>query len=70
MERRRVNSSNINSIGYEPGSMTLEVEFHSGSVYQYYGVPEHVNSAFMSAASKGTFLNDNIKDRYRCRQVR
>lgn len=38
MIRQPVSSSNIRSIGYDSKSNTLEIEFHSGGVYQYFGV--------------------------------
>lgn len=65
MQRQQVSSSNIASIGYDAASHVLEVEFHNGSVYQYYDVPPAVYEALMSAASHGTFLNANIKGVYR-----
>ena len=37
MDRTPVRSSNIGSIGYNGASSTLEVEFHSGGLYQYSG---------------------------------
>ena len=40
MNRKPVRSSNISSIGYDSESKTLEIEFHSGGVYQYFNVPE------------------------------
>ena len=61
MERTRVNSSNISSIGYEEQSQTLEIEFNTGNVYQYYGVPPQVNQQLMNAASHGLFFSSNIK---------
>ncbi len=64
MNRRVVSSSNVASVGYDPASQTLEVEFLSGSVYQYYDVPAHIFENMMQAPSKGVFLNANIKDRY------
>jgi len=70
MERQRVSSSNIASVGYDPTTLTLEVEFRSASVYQYFGVPDHTYQALMRAASKGSYFKDYIKDRYRFRQVR
>ncbi|MFH1477361.1 MAG: KTSC domain-containing protein [Verrucomicrobiota bacterium] len=70
MERQRVSSSNLRSVGYDAASSTLEVEFNSGGVYQYFNVPEAAYSALMRASSKGSYVNDNIKDRYRCRKVR
>jgi hypothetical protein len=40
MERHSVTSSNVKSIGYDASSSTLEVEFNSGGIYQYYSVPK------------------------------
>lgn len=64
MERQNAISSNVAALGYDPGTQTLEVEFHGGRVYQYYNVPQGVFDAFRQASSKGMFLNDRIKDRY------
>ena len=57
-----VESSNIESIGYNEGN--LYVKFHSGSTYQYSNVPEDVYVQFCNAESKGKFLNANIKEIY------
>ena len=62
MERYSVASSNIASIGYDVNTQTLEVEFFSGMIYQYYGVPEHLYDQLMQAGSKGRFLNTYIKN--------
>lgn len=64
MERSSVTSSNVSAIGYDPDSQILEVEFNNGSVYQYSGVPEYEFDGIISAASKGTYLNTNIKNKY------
>ena len=63
VNRTPVRSSNIRSIGYEPDAMTLEVEFHSGGIYQYSSVPESIYQGIMRAASKGSYFHDHIKDR-------
>ncbi len=60
MNRVSVKSSDIASVGYENG--TLEISFHSGGVYQYSNVPENVHQSLMSAASKGGYFHDHIKD--------
>jgi hypothetical protein len=70
MDRTLVRSSNIRSIGYEASSLTLEVEFKSGSLYQYMGVPQNQYEALMNARSIGRHLNSNIKGRYRYVQIR
>ena len=64
MQREYVASSNINSIGYDEGSQTLEVEFLNGSIYQYYNVPQNIHEQLMQAGSKGKFLNTYIRNAY------
>jgi hypothetical protein len=64
MRRHPVASSNIASVGYEPTSQTLEVEFAGGAVYQYYNVPQSIYEEFVAAASKGRFFASQIKDRF------
>lgn len=63
IERNPVGSSNVVSIGYDPDSQTLEVEFRSG-IYQYYNVGQHIYEELMSAPSKGQFINSQIKNVY------
>ncbi len=70
MNRIPVRSSNIRSIGYDEASGTLEVEFHNGSIYQYYEVPEIVYRNLMHASSKGSYLHRHIRGRYPFQRVR
>ena len=70
MIRQPVSSSNIRSIGYDPESQTLEIEFHSGGIYQYFNVPVSVYDALMRASSIGGYFHRYIKDRYRWKKVR
>lgn len=65
MDRVQVASSTIADIGYDSSTMTLEVGFLNGSVYQYFDVPEAVYQEFMRSDSKGRFLHVHIKDNYR-----
>lgn len=64
MDRESVASTNVRSIGYDPTSGTLEVEFQNSFVYQYYNVPAQVYDALMASPSKGQFLNSQIKNMY------
>lgn len=70
MNRQPVSSSNLQSVGYDPSAQLLEIEFNSGSVYQYTGVPESIYAALMQAASKGSYFHDHIKDRYPTHKIR
>ena len=69
MNRINVSSSNISSIGHDSSSNTLEVEFHDGSIYQYYGVPESEYNELMNASSHGQYLNEYIKGKYSYRKI-
>ena len=65
MERKGVDSSNISSIGYDEDSSTLEIEFHSGAVYQYFDVPLNVYEGLWDAGSKGQYFAQHIKGYFR-----
>lgn len=68
MDRETVASSTVISIGYEPSSSTLEVEFKNG-IYQYYNVPEPIYQQLMASDSKGKFMHAYIKPAYPCSRV-
>lgn len=65
MDRIPVQSSNVAEVGYDSQSMTLEVAFRDGSVYQYFDVPDTVYQGLLHADSVGTFLNAQVKNNYR-----
>jgi hypothetical protein len=67
-DKKRVNNPPVGLV--TPDTRTLEVEFHSGGVYQYSGVPDNVHQGLMRAASKGSYFYDHIKDRYPYWQMR
>ena len=69
MNRTPVNSRNLASVGYEQASMTLEVEFLDGRVYQYFDVPEFEYRNLMQADSHGTYFNASIRNTYRYTQL-
>ena len=57
MKRQPVSSSNLRSVGYDPETKTLEVEFQNGSVYQYFNVPNNVYRELMAAPSHGRYFH-------------
>lgn len=70
MDRIPVSSSNVAAVAYDENSSTLEVEFKSGSVYQYFGVhAQHFLVLSGGSISVGRYLNTEIKPHYRCEQV-
>ncbi len=69
MQRQPVESSNLQSVGYENSTNTLEIEFKNGGIYQYFDVPESEYKALMSAESHGKYFIANIRDKYRCQKI-
>jgi hypothetical protein len=69
MDRVFITSSNLRSLGYDAESSTLEVEFNSGAVYQFQGVPQAEWESLLNAGSKGRYFNANIKNRFPCSKL-
>jgi hypothetical protein len=64
MKRTAVASKAFAAHGYDPNSLTLEIQYHSGAIYQHKGVPAAVYAAFLVAPSMGAYLNSHIKPIY------
>lgn len=58
MEMMPVESSNIQAIGFDSGS--LRVRFRDGSEYDYADVTQGQHAAFLDAPSKGKWLNEFV----------
>lgn len=54
-------SSQIKSVGYNWKTNLLEIEFHSGGIYQYADVPLNKWRELMRAESAGKYFNAEIK---------
>lgn len=65
-----VQSSDLKAVGYDEPSKTLHVEFHSGGLYEYAGVPEKIHQALRAATSVGRYFHANVKDRYPTKKLR
>ncbi|CAM3720491.1 KTSC domain-containing protein [Rahnella victoriana] len=64
MQRVNVVSSNILSIGYDPNTDTLEIEFLNGGIYEYYNVSQDIHIELMNAPSIGSYFNRNIRNNF------
>jgi hypothetical protein len=65
MQMFAVSSSNLSAVGYDPDDLALVTTFKNGTTYKYLNVPPSLFQGLMSAPSKGTYFNRNIKDRFR-----
>jgi len=61
-------SSNLAAAGHE--GEVLEIEFHDGGLYRYFGVPDPVFRGLLAAPSAGRYFHRRIKGRYRFQRLR
>lgn len=66
MEMLRVYSRAIMAVGYDPVTFKMKIQFVEGHTYDFCGVPKAIYEGLMKAASKGSYYNDFIRDRFRC----
>ena len=70
-----VESSQIEAIGHVPNANVLFVRFHprgeasEGPAYAYSDFPPEKFEAFLQAESKGRFLNQEIRDKYKYQKL-
>ena len=69
MQRKRVNSSKLRSIGYDERLEILEVEMSDGTVFQYSRVSPEVHRRFMNAPNPTTYFDDKIAEEYSSKRV-
>lgn len=58
-------SSTIARFAYDEQTHVLNVEFKNANLYNYFDVPQPIFEAMRHAPSKGQYLAQQIKGRYR-----
>jgi hypothetical protein len=69
LERHAVKSLILRSVGYDDSTKILEIEFHSGLVYQYLGVPLKVYTDLMRSGEVGKYFSEKVRTQFRTKQV-
>ena len=64
VQRQPVDSKAVRSIGYDEETGELELEFASGHVYRYRGVPGSVVAWLQRAPNKGRYVAAHLSGRY------
>jgi len=64
MNRQHVQSSDIESIGYDEALQRLEIKFLSGGIYQYSNVPDNIYNGVINASSHGKYFHEYVKDKF------
>jgi hypothetical protein len=63
-------SSVVAAMEYNEPAATLRITYTSGKVDDYKAVPPEVYKEMKEAGSKGTFLNYEIKGKYKYKKVK
>ncbi len=69
LERQPVKSRILRSVGYDDTTKILEIEFHTGLVYHYSGVPLKVYKDFMHSGEPGKYFSEKVRPRFQTKQV-
>lgn len=69
MDRKKVNSSRIRSVGYDERAQVLEIQFTNGEVLQYLRVSHETYRRLMAAPNAAAYFDDNIAEDYTSRRV-
>ena len=56
-----VESTTLKTIAYNESLTVLRLEFCSGAIYDYFGVPIVVHEALLRAPSAGTCFNEMVR---------
>lgn len=63
-----VSSSLLVAVAYSTPA-TLDLTFHNGAVYRYFGVPRLVFDQLIAAKSKGVCFNRTVRNRFPYRRL-
>lgn len=69
MERTRVQSDTLRSVGYDSRTATLEVQFRDGGVFQYFSVPQFLYLRLVGVGVKAGYFQDQVRRRFKFRRV-
>jgi KTSC domain len=58
-------SSLLASVAYDHDRAILQLEFRSGAIYQYFGVPRQGYQELLQADSHGTHFNRHLRNCFR-----
>jgi len=63
MRFRKLHSTWLEAVAYEPLTQILTVRYQNGKEYRYFDVPRRVYDGLIIAESPGAFFNEWVRDR-------
>ncbi len=64
-----VNSSRLETVGYDERLKLLQIQFVDGSMYEYYDVPKNIYIGLATASSTGEYFHEYVKGVYRFSKI-
>ncbi|HED05267.1 MAG TPA: KTSC domain-containing protein [Ignavibacteria bacterium] len=69
MKMQKVESSNIDEIGYDEENKVLRIAFKHSNSYEYSNFSKEDFEAFVASSSKGSFFYRNILKNYHATKI-
>lgn len=70
MDRKKVSSGSIRSIGYDERNRLLEIEFSDGKIVQYTGVSAEIHRRLVNAPSIVSYFRDNVEESFTAKRIK
>jgi KTSC domain len=70
MTRTKVSANILRSIGYDPDTEQLELEFTSGDIFDYQKVKPYSYMGLMNSNTKDDYFNKYIRDNYEVEKIK
>ena len=68
--RTKIISDTLLSVGYDPDSELLELEFANGDICNYQKVQPYLYMGLMGSDSKDAYFNTYIRDKYHAEKIK
>jgi len=70
MKRQSIeDSSNVKSVGYDPETDILEIEYKDSGIYQYDGVSKRAYTNLLRTDSPGSYIHRNLIPKHKGRKI-
>jgi len=69
IKRQPVKSRILRSVGYDDTTKILEIEFQSGLLFQYLGVPPKVYADLMHSGEIGKYFSEKVRPKFQAKPV-
>jgi hypothetical protein len=70
MDRKKVSSGSIRSIGFDERNRLLEIEFSDGKIVQYTGVSAEIHRRLVNAPSIVSYFRDNVEESFTAKRIK